>query len=120
MLGIVHAREIVHDCRPFEDGKVFLVVVDDDGDFARGLEGGVPGLFLHALHEVDGLDGVGLVVGGFEFFEKDGDAEAWGCLVCCDLEWIRGFRGRTVRCAKHEELDALCCDEAGGLGHGGC
>jgi hypothetical protein len=50
-------------------------VVDDDGDFAGGVERRVPGCFLLVGEDVDGLGGVGDGVGAFEFFEEDGDFE---------------------------------------------
>lgn len=78
VLRVVVPGEVAQDGQPLEDGEGGAVVVDDGGDAAVGVEGGVPGLFLRVLADVDGLDCVGLVVGRFELFEEDGGFDAVG------------------------------------------
>jgi hypothetical protein len=50
-------------------------VVDDNGDFAGGVERCVPGGLLLVGEDVDGLGGVRDGISAFEFFEEDGDFE---------------------------------------------
>jgi hypothetical protein len=74
-LRIIFHGKVAHDCETFCDDVFSCVVVDDNGDFAGGVERCVPGGLLLVGEDVDGLGGVRDGISAFEFFEEDGDFE---------------------------------------------
>lgn len=65
VVRVVAAGEVGEDGAALEDGEAAVIVVDDGGNAAVGVEGDEPGLLLDVLRYVDGLGGVGEVVGFF-------------------------------------------------------
>ena len=78
VVRVVVPREVGQDGEPLEHGEAAAVVIDNRGDAAVGVEGGVPGLLLGVFGDVDGLEGVGGAVGFFELLEEDGGFVAVG------------------------------------------
>lgn len=75
---VVAAREVGQDGAALEDGEVGVVVVDNGGDAAVGVDVGELGLLLDVLAYIDGLGRILQPVSLLELLEQDADLEAFG------------------------------------------
>lgn len=78
VLGVVATRQVSQDGVALKDGQALVVVVDNGGDAAVGVDGREPGLLLHVCANVAALPCILEAVCLFELLQQDAGLDAVG------------------------------------------
>lgn len=71
MIRVVFTCKVAQDRAAFENSKLLIVMVDNDGYATIGVQRSEPRLLLNVLHDVDALDHIWESVCFFQLLEDD-------------------------------------------------